>query len=354
MAEERTQDRSERAISSWLDMQEAEAPIALCSSTGHVEFATKSARVLLGRLAVLDEGDETLPAALWQLLESSPAGEAVEWRPPGTREDVLGCTRYFAAAGTYLLLMREVSAKHLALSESLNRQRIESTERLVTSIAHDVRGSVASIVYSVDFLAASRNTLRADVLGETLQDISKASRGLQLTIDALLDYARLGPSVSVPVRIRDVLGRVSIFLNAHQRNELQRLRVEIAPNAEWVRGNPIVIEQIFINLLINSLETIPSAEVVVVTAFRAALPGARASSASSHVCIRVWDDGPGIPAAVRDFIFDPFFTTKQHRLGLGLVIARQAAESLEGRLLLAESDTGACFAIYLPACEEGE
>lgn len=350
MAEERTQDRSGRADSTWFDIREAGAPIALCSSTGRIEFATAAARSLLERLAIVGEAESSLPSELWELLERTPTGQAIEWRPPGAREDVLGCTRYFAAAGSYLLLMREVSDKHIALSESLQRQRAENTERLVTSIAHDVRGSVASIVYSVDFLEASREDLGDDVLGETLRDISKASRGLQLTIDALLDYARLGPSVSVPVRLRDVLARVSAFLKTHHRNALHRLRVEIVPQAEWVRGNPIVIEQIFVNLLLNSVEASPSAQFVVITAFLAALPGERVH-APSHVCVRVWDDGPGIPPNVRDFIFDPFFTTKQQRTGLGLVIARQAAESLEGRLLLAECDTGTCFAVYLPVCE---
>jgi len=354
MAEEGTREHPGRAIRSLLDIQEVEAPIALCSSDGHVEFATTPARDLLQRLEVLDESANRLPAELWQLLERTPTGEAVEWRPPGAREDVLGCTRYLAAAGAYLLLMREVSAKHIALSESLQRQRAESTERLVTSIAHDVRGSVASIVYSVDFLEASQGELRADVLGETLRDISKASRGLQLTIDALLDYARLGPSVTIPVRLRDVLGRVTTFLKTHYRNSVPRFRIEVAPNAEWVRGNPIVIEQIFINLLVNSTEATPNAQFVVITAFPSALPGERSTQATSHVCVRVWDDGPGIPAHVREFIFDPFFTTKPQRSGLGLAIARQAAESLEGDLVLAECDSGTCFAVYLPASGEPE
>ena len=58
--------------------------------------------------------------------------------------------------------MREVSAKQIALSERLHRQRIDTTERLVASIAHDIRSSVASVVYSADFLNVSGSSIRAD------------------------------------------------------------------------------------------------------------------------------------------------------------------------------------------------
>jgi signal transduction histidine kinase len=67
--------------------------------------------------------------------------------------------------------------------------------------------------------------------------------------------------------------------------------------------------------------------------------------------VRVWDDGPGIAPEHRPFVFDPFFTTKQGSPGLGLAIARQAAESLDGSLELTEDESGTCFSLYLPGVE---
>ncbi len=334
-----------------IDIDTVEAPIALCTSAGRLRGVTPLARELLRRLSIADQAPGFLPEDLWRLLERTPTGEAVEWRPPGARDDVLGCTRYVAASGSYLLLMREVSAKHVALAERLQRQRLEATERLVASIARDLRGSVASVVYSANFLESSGSTVTREVLVETLHDICEASQSLKLTVDALLDYARLGPSVSVPVPLRDVLDRVQAFLRAHYRDGAHRLRVDVAPHAEWVRGNPIVIEQIFINLLLNSVESSPGPRCVALTAFPAPLPGRSASDGQSYVCVRVWDDGPGIPSNLREFIFDPFFTTKQQRTGLGLAMARQAAESLEGTLILTDDQSGTCFAVYLPGCQ---
>ena len=116
-------------------------------------------------------------------------------------------------------------------------------------------------------------------------------------------------------------------------------------------GNPIVIEQIFVNLLLNSVEASSSPRCVIVTAFPAPRPQSQSVGTPFYVCVRFWDDGPGIPPDLKPFVFDPFFTTKQGSPGLGLPIARQAAESLDGVLELTEDDSGTCFSLYLPGSE---
>ena len=90
---------------------------------------------------------------------------------------------------------------------------------------------------------------------------------------------------------------------------------------------------------------------MIVTAFPAPRPRGPRAESPSYVCVRVWDDGPGIPPDLRRFVFDPFFTTKQGSPGLGLAIARQAAESLDGLLELTDDESGTCFSLYLPRYE---
>ncbi|MEO8900419.1 MAG: HAMP domain-containing sensor histidine kinase [Polyangiaceae bacterium] len=332
-----------------LDIETVEAPIALCSNLGHVQLATPSALALLRRISLIDSSVLSVSPDLWRALERENVGETVVWRPPGSRQDVLSCTRYYAARGSYLLLLIEVSAKHARLAERLHRQQLSVTERLVASIAHDIRSSVASVVYSADFLEVGGGALAPTVMSETLSDLTKASANLQLTVDALLDYARLGPSVSVSVSLREVLNRAQGSLRTHYREGAHRLRVDVAPRAEWVRGNPIAIEQIFVNLLLNAAEASSAPRCVIVTAFPALLPQAPRVGSALYVCIRVWDDGPGIPAELRQLVFDPFFTTKNESSGMGLSVARQAAESLDGVLELTDDESGTCFSLFLPS-----
>jgi len=335
-----------------LDIASVEAPIAVCTASGVLKAATAPALALLRRATVIEHFPASVPLELWRLLERTASGEAVEWRPPGLAHEVLGCTRYPAAPGQYVLLMREVSSKRLALSERLHRHRADSTERLVASIARDLRSSVASVVYSADFLTSSGSAVAPGVLAETVRDISRASATLQQTLDALLDYARLGPSVSLPVALRDVLNRALGSLRAHYREGSHRLRIDLAPRAEHVRGNPLVIEQIFVNLLLNAVEASAAPRCVIVTAFPALRPLEHQGDTPFYICIRVWDDGPGILPDHRRFVFEPFFTTKQGSPGLGLAIARQAAESQDGSLELTDDESGTCFSLYLPGCED--
>ena len=327
-----------------------EAPLVLCAGNGTVEFATGVALVLLRRV-LIDERPGRVPSDLWRLLEGAPTGEAVEWRPPGARQTVLGCTRYVAARGSYLLLMREVSAKNHALSQRVQRERLASTERLVASVAHDIRSSVASVVYCSDFLLSAGGDIAPTVMAETVRDLASASANLQVTVDSLLDYANLGPNVCLPVSLREVTNRALGSLRSHYGEGVLRLRIDVAPRAEWVLGNPIIIEQILANLLLNAVEASPEQRCVIVTAFPTASPEGVGGRATSFVCIRVWDDGPGIPADLRQHIFDPFFSTKQQSAGLGLAIARRAAEDLNGRLELADDESGTCFSLSLPAPE---
>jgi signal transduction histidine kinase len=352
MGEPSRADTDALVASHSLDIEAVEAPIALCTATGELKGATRSALQLLRRASQLDEVPACVPLELWRLLERTATGEAVEWRGSAAPHELLGCTRYTAAPGSYLLLMREVASKRLALAELLHRQRQDLTERLIAGIARDIRGAVASVVYSADFLNVSGGSIAPRVLTETVRDISKASSSLQHTLDSLLDYAHLGPSVAVPVSLREVLNRALGSLRAHYRDGAHRVRMDLAPRAEWVRGNPIVIEEIFVSLLLNSAEASAAPRCVIVTAFPALRPLRPSAGGRLHICVRVWDDGPGIPGAHRPFVFEPFFSTKQGNPGLGLATARRAAESMDGSLELTEDDTGTCFSVYLPGVEE--
>jgi len=65
----------------------------------------------------------------------------------------------------------------------------------------------------------------------------------------------------------------------------------------------------------------------------------------------VSDDGPGVPASIRDRIFEPFFTTRASGNGIGLSIVKSVIEAHGGNVHLAASSCGATFVIELPAEE---
>jgi two-component system C4-dicarboxylate transport sensor histidine kinase DctB len=326
-------------------------PMLACTTTGEVVGISGPARAVLEGVGIAaGELPFLLPAQLWEGLENVAPGEAVEWQAASSETEAsLGCTRYAFGRTRWIVLMREVSAKRRELSRRLHRQRLESTGRLVASIAHDVRTALASILYNADFLASAVNELTPRAVAETANEIHSASRRLESICAGLLGFAKLGPPVADEVALHDVVSRACSLVRPMYREGGHDLRSHVQPSSLRVRGNAILIDQILVNLLVNAAEA--DRDPVNVVLECSPLPQ-DADNGVERVRIRVSDDGPGVAAALRESIFHPFFTTHTDGSGLGLTTAREAAREMGGDLYLEPSERGACFVVVLLAATE--
>jgi two-component system sensor kinase FixL len=122
-----------------------------------------------------------------------------------------------------------------------------------------------------------------------------------------------------------------------------KMRVRLDPEAPYVLGNRIEIQQVLINLMRNSLEAMVGAD-------RRELDLTTTLRRPDLVDFAVADSGPGIAPDVADHIFEPFVTTKRSGMGMGLSICRSIIESHGGRLEFAPNpEGGALFRFTLPA-----
>ena len=319
--------------------------LAVCSADGVLLGASLPARALLGRFGVsLDSLPVPLPAALWAALARTPHGEATDWVPTDHPEGLcLGCTPYAVDGGLVLLLMREVSERQRALAQRLHKQRLESMGRVVASMAHDIRTFLAPIVFNGEALLATSDTRWHEDERDALREMLAATEGLRRLVDGILDFARVGPPVLEAVSLAEVFSRASGLLRSLLRDGRHTLDVDLTPDAVWVRGNRMVIEQAVVNLLSNAFEGAPQGGVVGATSTVEEVGGPR------MVRLVISDDGPGVPEGLRKNLFQPFFTTKPGGTGLGLAATRDAVRDLGGDVVLEPSDVGASFAILLPA-----
>ncbi|HET9960410.1 MAG TPA: HAMP domain-containing sensor histidine kinase [Polyangiaceae bacterium] len=329
-------------LESWLELHDA--PVLLCDDLGRVCMATPEALALLPELErAANSSEAVLPMAAIRAIREQPFGTPWLWP---TSETGLGisCVAFEAGADRVLLLFR-TDASHASVERRLHRQRLELTGQLTASVAHDLRSAVASIVYNSDALIAedrgAEESVPPELLRETLLDLRAASARLQFAVDGLLHFVRGGPRVCLDVRLEEVFGRARNFVRWVYRERGHSLEFSIAEGAESVRGSPVLIEQILVNLLLNAAEAASTGLHVTVSA-------KPPPAGEGHVRIRVADDGPGIPEEIRERIFLPFFSTKRSGSGLGLSTARSAARELEGQLELVPRERGACFEITLP------
>lgn len=328
-----------------LRLADVGAPIAICTPAGKVVGLSPQARTVFEHVGIdASSLPFTLPQQLWDEFSVTREGEAIEWRRSGESEASLGCTRYGLGSALQIILMREVSAKRRELSRRLHKQRLESTGRMVASIAHDVRTALASILYNSDFLQGAIQEIAQKDVVEITKEIHDASRRLQTICNGLLGYAKLGPRVADDYPLSEVVSRVSSLVRPLYRERSHELRSHVYPGAVAVRGNSMQIDQILVNLLVNAAQS-STGPLHVLLECAPAPP----EETSNMVRISVSDDGPGVPEALRQAIFDPFFTTHADGSGLGLTTAREAAREMGGDLILEPSDNGARFVALLPA-----
>jgi signal transduction histidine kinase len=334
-----------------LKLRDVGAPLIICDRAGRLLGLTPDAKRLLGQLGITTEPlPSPLPDSLWMRVACAEVGESVEWRPafPGAH-DCIGCTRYGLGHSHTFILFQEISARPNELSRRLHRQRLEATGRLVAAVAHDLRAPLSSIALNVDVLArdaiARSGRERAEVIGE----ISEALRRLRWVVDGLLAYARLGPEVRGDVQLAEVIDSASKLLSPTCREGGHRVSTRIGPGTEWVSTNPLILEQVFVNLLLNSMEAAEGAARIVIQSY----VGESGHGGIRDVKVSVSDDGPGISQSIAGRVFEPFFTTKVQGTGLGLTMAREAMLALGGDLMLAEASRGASFVVTLKPGRSG-
>ena len=142
-------------------------------------------------------------------------------------------------------------------------------------------------------------------LASEIQDAGTRIAGLVLAVKGFthMDQA----TVAEPVNLAQSLGNTVAVLKSKARAKAIAVAVTIEPDLPRVRGFVGELNQIWGNLIDNALDAVTESGHVDV----------RAERDTRRVVVRIVDDGPGIPAEIRDRIFDPFFTTKPAGQGTG-------------------------------------
>jgi two-component system sensor histidine kinase KdpD len=219
---------------------------------------------------------------------------------------------------------------------------------LLTSISHDLRTPLASILGSATSLRAYRKNMDDATQDELVRTIQDESERLNRFISNLLDMTRLESGAITPGRefadLTDVIG--SALRRASNVLSLHRVQLEIAPDLPMLKLDSVLFEQVLFNLLDNAAKYAPRDTTIIL----------RAQREGGLVRIAVLDEGPGIPEGDLERIFDKFYRVREadRKLagtGLGLAICRGFVEAMGGTVVAAnrQDQSGAVFTIAFPA-----
>ncbi len=214
------------------------------------------------------------------------------------------------------------------------RRRDRERETMLAGIAHEVRNPLGAIEL---FAGALAEDLRGRPEAGLVARIRKEVAGLDRLVEDFLDYARARPLALEEIDAALFAGEVrelALPLALERGVELT------AEGSGRLVGDRHALRRAALNLALNAIEASGS--------------GGRVEIAvhvqSSEAVLEVRDRGPGLSGEARERLFEPFFTTKERGTGLGLALARKAAEAHGGKLVLRQREGGGTTArVALPA-----
>lgn len=266
------------------------------------------------------------------LVDQNRRGEQVELRSARW----VNISRRELDGGGDVVLIADVTEAHAMQAMLARQQRLLTLGELAAGLAHQIRTPLAAAL-----LYCSQMTLAGRAPADLVRCADKTTQSLKQLdrlVNDMLAFAHGGAAREL-VSVSALLEQVAQWLRPALRPGVSlTIRTE-APNLA-VRANAPSLVSAVLNLATNALQA-ASGDLNLTLLARRAPPG-RAE-------IVVSDDGPGVPAAVRERIFEPFFTTRARGHGIGLAIVKSVVEAHAGSVRLAESSGGATFVINLPA-----
>jgi signal transduction histidine kinase len=294
----------------------------------------------------------------WNVSESSlPEGSQIRLREPTFLEQYRwqGAAIFaalFIQAGLIVFLLHERHLRHDAEAESRNRMselahvnRQATAGELSSSIAHELNQPLGSILANAETAEMILKSERPDLeeIREILADIKRDDQRAGEVIRRLRGYLTRTPFETKDLDLNQIMGETFKFLSVQASARNIALYLQTAPGELRIKGDPVQLQQVILNLVVNSMDamaTIPYGRTVI---------GRTELNGGSTVEISISDSGPGIPADKLAQVFDPFFTTKDQGMGIGLSIARTIILAHKGRIWAEnQSGGGAAFHFTLP------
>ncbi|HEU6451412.1 MAG TPA: ATP-binding protein [Gemmatimonadaceae bacterium] len=340
--------------------------IITVDSSGSLIFANPSAGALLGFDSTTARGRTvqeliSIPApALAAALE-----RAVHQRERVTRGEAsitlhgravsIGfTTTTMVAAGapdqlSATVIFQDISDNKRLEELRMRTERLEAVAELSASLAHEIKNPLASIRSAVEQLALSAGAGEDErTLGRL---IVRESDRLSRLLSEFLDFARVRVTRGSLVDIAGIArAAASLAAGFPEAEKEVALECEIPEEPVLIEGDEDLLHRAVFNLVLNAIQASPQGGKVRVELSE--MTGEQLPRGvlfpDNAIALHVLDEGPGIPADLRDRVFDPFFTTKAGGTGLGLPIVHRAVDAHRGVVLVDSSSRGTRFSVLLP------
>lgn len=294
----------------------------------------------------------------WGVSESDlPPGSEIRFREPSFWEKYRWQTIAIVAAlliqaGLISILLHERHKRNNAELESRHRMtelahvnRHATAGELSYSIAHELNQPLGTILTNTETAQLILNSPSPDLseVKEILADIRRDDLRASEVIHRMRSFLLKEPFEAKNIDINETMREVFDFLSVQASARNVALYLRPSPQPLRVTGDPIQLQQVIMNLILNSMDA------MVAMPYGRTVIGRTEMNGASSAVISISDSGPGIPSGRLNEVFDPFFTTKEQGMGIGLSIARSIVQAHKGRIWAEnQAEGGAVFRLSLP------
>jgi two-component system CheB/CheR fusion protein len=263
------------------------------------------------------------------------------------------------AARKFVGTVRDITSRKRS-EEQLRRQqaelahvlRIATMERLAAGLAHEINQPLSAIANDVEACAAfvrAGKVERAKLLELLNRAGAEALRAGEI-VHRLRNFVQRGATRRERVDLRKLVRNATRWLLREMDQEHVALRLEVGKHALPVFADRVQMEQVFVNILQNSIDAIRE------TGARGEVDVQAGRGVDGMAEVVVHDTGRGLSADAVDRLFEPYFTTKAGGLGMGLAISRSIVEAHQGQLSLESrvGQAGVTVRLELPLEPPGE
>ena len=295
----------------FLDLLISVSPMGVVILTfdGKISMANKAALQFLEvdtEEDMLDKGMEDLKTPLAEEMSRLPKDTTETIRLSDSHIYRCSCLSFVDRGFAHPFFLIE------SLTSEVMKAEKKAYEKVIRMIAHEVNNSVAGITSTLDTVDDALQTMDdTDDLREVMKVCVERGYRLSRFITRFADVVKIPEPQLEEVRLNDRISACERFLENICQDHQVDLRMDLCEENPWVKIDTSLFEQVLINMVKNSVESIEKNGVITLR------------TSASPVMLEVADTGRGISKEVETKLFTPFFSTKPNGQGIGLIFIRE-------------------------------
>lgn len=252
-------------------------------------------------------------------------------------------------ARLYTELEKSIAQMENAQKRLIHAEKLAAMGRMTASIAHEINNPLQSLQNCLNLVG--RKQLNSQERTKYIQLAQAELARLMAIVRQMLEFYRPGVRDLVLTDVNDLLHKILDLVHLQLTDAHIEVILDFSPDLPSILIVPDQMMQVFLNLILNAVQAMPEGGWLRIKTSTILESGGESGKAkpTRGVEILFCDNGPGVPAEIREHLFEPDISSKQSGTGLGLSISYGIIDNYGGSLSLVQSDMpGACFRIFMP------